>query len=102
MASIVFRLSVKTRVSLSSMPRQGPSPWFTGKRRCWKKHRAARQFFQQRLLPVNQGDGPCLGMLDSETLVFTDSRKTMDAIQARAREKNGELPAGVRALLDSG
>jgi acetyl esterase/lipase len=60
------------------------------------------QFFHQHLFPVNQGDGPFLGMLDNSTLVFADSKKTMQAIQARAGKKNGELPTGVRALLESG
>ncbi len=60
------------------------------------------QFFQQHLFPVNQGDGPVLGQLDDETLVFADSRKTMESIQTRVAEQPGELPAGVRALLESG
>jgi acetyl esterase/lipase len=59
-------------------------------------------FFQQQLFPVNQDVGPVLTMLDDETLVFADCKQTMAAIQARATEQKGVLPAGVRALLESG
>ena len=45
------------------------------------------QFFHKHLFPVNQGDGPSLAMLDNETLVFANSKKTMKAMQARAGRK---------------
>ncbi len=60
------------------------------------------QFFHQHLFPVNQGNGSWLGLLDNNTLVFADSKRTLKTIQARARQNKGELPAGVHALLESG
>ena len=60
------------------------------------------QFFQKHLFRVNQGDSPWLDILDSNTLVFTDNQKTMEAIQVRAAENKAELSAGVCALFESG
>ncbi|MDB5388381.1 MAG: nlhH 1 [Planctomycetaceae bacterium] len=60
------------------------------------------QFFHQHLFPVNQGDGPALGLLDHNTLVFAGSKKTLEAIRARAGAMKSDMPSGVRTLLESG
>ena len=62
-----------------------------------------QQFFKEHLIPVNQGDdGPMLGTIDNNTLVYADRKKTLEAIQARAAKKTSALPSGVQTLLESG
>ena len=60
------------------------------------------QFLNGQGVPVNKGDGSVLAKVDTKTLVFADSKKTMEAILARAGKTTGALSTGVRALIESG